>query len=109
MTDFYYQSEWELLTEEGVLTLLTAFSQDQMHKVYVQQALRQEDPGGDKLLDLLLTRQGHLYIAGGAKMARAAKEEIAELLAPHLGGETLATQFLSRLQRMGRFRVEAWS
>lgn len=108
-SDFYYEGEWDLLREEGELTLLTAFSQDQTHKVYVQQTLKQEDPGGDKLLDLLLTRQGHLYIAGGARMARSAKEEIAELLAPHLGGETLATQFLSRLQRLGRFRVEAWS
>ena len=106
-TDFYYKDEWEILVKEGSLTLLTAFSRDQWHKFYVQQRLKQDDPQGLKLLHHLVTQQGHLYIAGGAKMARSLKDEIVELLDPHLGGK--ATAFLAQLQRAGRFRVEAWS
>ena len=106
-TDFYYRDEWEKLVERGFLTLLTAFSRDQWHKFYVQQRLRQDDPHGQKLLHHLVTCEGHLYIAGGAKMARSIKEEIVELLDPHVGGK--ATQYLSKLHRLGRFRVEAWS
>lgn len=105
--DFYYKDEWKEMVEHGSLTLMTAFSRDQWHKFYVQQRLRQDDPQGEKILHHLVQAGGHLYIAGGAKMARAVKDEIVELLDPHLGGK--ATQFLAQLQRAGRFRVEAWS
>ena len=108
-TDFYYQEEWNEMVEQGTLTLLAAFSRDQWHKFYVQQRLRQEDPEGAKLLHHLVQAGGHLYIAGGAKMARALKQEIVELLEPHFGDQNKATQYLAQLQRKGRFRVEAWS
>jgi sulfite reductase alpha subunit-like flavoprotein len=106
-TDFYYKEEWEKIVKDGSLTLLTAFSRDQWHKFYVQQRIKREDPQGIKLLNHLVTQGGYLYIAGGAKMARSIKEEIVELLDPHMGGK--ATQYLAKLQRLGRFRVEAWS
>jgi len=44
-TDFYYSQLWQQLLAEGILApedgLLTAFSRDQKHKVYVQDKLRQ--------------------------------------------------------------------
>lgn len=41
--DFYYKELWQELLTEGILAeegLLTAFSRDQKHKVYVQDKLR---------------------------------------------------------------------
>ena len=41
--DFYYKQLWQELLTEGILAekgLLTAFSRDQQHKVYVQDKLR---------------------------------------------------------------------
>ena len=41
--DFYYKELWRDLLAEGILAdggLLTAFSRDQKHKVYVQDKLR---------------------------------------------------------------------
>lgn len=41
--DFYYKELWQELLTEGILAkggLLTAFSRDQNHKVYVQDKLR---------------------------------------------------------------------
>ena len=49
-------------------------------------------------------------IAGGPKMARAVKEEVVEVLGAALtGGQKQATQLLNKLQRLGRFSIEAWS
>ena len=43
--DFYYSQLWQQLLAEGILSpqdgLLTAFSRDQKHKVYVQDRLRE--------------------------------------------------------------------
>lgn len=107
--DFYYQSEWEALCRDNRMRLLTAFSRNQFQKVYVQKVLREADEG--KLIAKhLLERKGALYIAGGPQMARAVKEDVIEALGKELaGGEKEAKQFLNKLQRLGRFSVEAWS
>ncbi|KAL7576937.1 hypothetical protein ACA910_006694 [Epithemia clementina (nom. ined.)] len=112
--DFYYQDEWEAMKPQ--LGLLTAFSQDQWHKIYVQSVLKTSDPMGANLMTQLKDHNGSIYIAGGAKMARAVKDEIVELLSKvqnSKSAEQDATssikQWLAKLQRQGRFRVEAWS
>lgn len=108
-SDFYYATEWNRLVESHRLRLVTAFSRDQRHKLYVQRALREAD-GGLLLARHLLEDGGAVYVAGGAKMARAVKDEIVECLAGWLeGGERDAKALLKRLQRAGRFSVEAWS
>ena len=44
------------------------------------------------------------------KIARAVKEEIVEALAKELGdNEKQANQLLNKLQRIGKFSIEAWS
>jgi Sulfite reductase, alpha subunit (flavoprotein) len=107
--DFYYKKEWEVLQRSGNLRLLMAFSQNQGHKIYVQKIVREADDG------VLISRHilesgGAVYIAGSAKMARAVKDEIIESLGKHLPlGEKGARELLQKLQRRGRFCVEAWS
>ena len=107
--DFYYKEEWAQLSEEGQLRLLTAFSRDQYQKVYVQKVLREADQGA-LIARHLLELEGALYIAGGPQMARAVKEEVMEVLSNVLpGGEKEAKGFLRRLQRLGKFSIEAWN
>ena len=52
--DFYYSKLWQQLIKEGILSakngLLTAFSRDQKHKIYVQDKLREQ---GDLLWEVL--------------------------------------------------------
>ena len=112
--DFYYHEEWA--TFKSNLGLLTAFSQDQWHKVYVQSVLKNADPSGHKLMTHLGTKNGSIYIAGGAKMARAVKDEIVELLtkvesvkSSEDDTEASIKRWLKKLQRQGRFCVEAWN
>ena len=105
--DYYYGDEWDDLRNQNRLSIMTAFSQDQWHKIYVQQVLKKEDPTGEHLTNLLM--RGCVYIAGGAKMARSVKDEILELLTSYLGSSTTAKQVLAKAQRQGRYKVEAWS
>lgn len=108
--DFYYEEEWRSMEHSGRLALLIAFSRDQWHKVYVQQVLGSAEIGSKKLVRHILDKKGAIYIAGGPKMARAVKEMIVESLGTELkGGEKEAHQLLSKLQRMGRYSVEAWN
>ena len=106
--DYYYKEEWESMSERKLMRLLTAFSRDQFQKIYVQKVLREADVG-TLITKHLLERSGALYIAGGPKMARAVKEEVVEALSKELGGEKQAKAFLTKLQRLGKFSIEAWS
>jgi sulfite reductase alpha subunit-like flavoprotein len=79
--DFYYRDEWHDLVRQNMLGLVTAFSQDQWHKIYVQQKLREMDESGSGWIQQhILARQGSIYIAGGPKMARAVQQEIVEAI-----------------------------
>lgn len=107
--DYYYKTEWQALGEEKNIRLLTAFSQDQLQKIYVQKVLRDADDGA-MIAKHVLERGGAVFVAGNPKMARAVKQEIVEALAFFLPeGETQAKKILSKMQRIGRFGIEAWS
>ena len=108
-SDYYYKEEWQSMCDEKRLRVLTAFSRDQFQKIYVQKVLREAD-GGQLIVKHLLERNGALYIAGGPKMARAVKEEVIKALGKELdGGEKTANKCLNKLQRIGKFSIEAWS
>jgi sulfite reductase alpha subunit-like flavoprotein len=108
--DFYYQEEWKLLQQSGRVGLMVAFSRDQWHKVYVQQILGSANYRGEQLARHILDKKGAVYVAGGPKMARDVKEKIVEHLAKHMtGGKKEAQHMISKLQRVGRFNVEAWN
>jgi sulfite reductase alpha subunit-like flavoprotein len=108
-TDYYYEREWETLRQDSSIRILTAFSQDQQRKIYVQKVLRDADDGL-LIVKHILERGGAIYIAGNPKMARAVKQEIVEVLSDTLpGGEKQTNQLLKKMQRIGRFNVEAWS
>jgi sulfite reductase alpha subunit-like flavoprotein len=109
-SDYYYRQEWDHLSGSGRLGVLTAFSQEQWHKIYVQQVLRRANHDSRLLVRHAVERDGAIYIAGGPKMARAVKDEIIEELARELGGDQKqAKQLITRLQRLGLYSIEAWS
>jgi sulfite reductase (NADPH) flavoprotein alpha-component len=68
-TDFLYREEWELWRKDGPLTRLdTAFSRDQLTKVYVQDRMREHAPE----LWAWIKAGAHFYVCGDAK--RMAKD-----------------------------------
>lgn len=106
--DYYYEDEWEMLGRENRIRVLTAFSRDQVQRVYVQKVVREADDG-NLIANHILNQRGAVYIAGGPKMARAVKEEIVEALAVSLGSEKQANQLINKMQIAGLFSIEAWS
>ena len=108
-SDYYYRTEWEKLRQQNNIRLLTAFSQDQRQKMYVQKVLRDADDGA-LIAKHILEHGGAVFIAGNPKMARAVKQEISEVLSDILpGGEKQTIKLLHKMQRLGRFTIEAWS
>jgi sulfite reductase alpha subunit-like flavoprotein len=108
--DFYYEEEFRVLANHARMTLLVAFSREQSHKIYVQQVIGSADFGSKKLACHILQKNGAIYVAGGPNMARAVKETIVELLGIEMNGDKKeAQQLLSKLQRRGRYSVEAWN
>jgi len=106
--DFYYKEEWNEMQETRSLDLFPAFSQDHKHKVYVQKIVREENSG--MFITEHILNGGAIYIAGGAKMARAVREEILQCLSKVVvGGEKGAKSILQKMQKDGLYAVEAWS
>jgi sulfite reductase alpha subunit-like flavoprotein len=109
-SDYYYRDNWEEITRTNPkhLRVLTAFSRDQVQRIYVQKVLREAD-GANLICNHILNHNGAVYIAGGPQMARGVKEEIIAALGKVLGNEKQAHLLLAKLQRSGRFNIEAWS
>ncbi|XP_064465574.1 NADPH-dependent diflavin oxidoreductase 1-like [Ornithodoros turicata] len=104
--DFFFQEEWNKLVERGQLDLVTAFSRDQDHKIYVQHRISQEK---EKVLSSV-AKGGTVYIAGNAKdmvpaVRLTLKAILQDLAGPDEDGETV----LKRLERLHRLQIEAWS
>jgi sulfite reductase alpha subunit-like flavoprotein len=104
--DYYYENDWDHLEAARRFRVWTAFSRDQWHKIYVQQVMGQHK---DVIVKHILQDQGAIYIAGGAKMARAVKDELLEILGEAMGDDKTAQLLVKQFQRRGLYAVEAWS
>nr|XP_051694856.1 NADPH-dependent diflavin oxidoreductase 1 isoform X1 [Oryctolagus cuniculus] len=106
--DFYWEAEWRLLEKRGCLTLVTAFSREQEHKVYVQHRLRDLGPLVWELLD---RRGACFYLAGNAKHLPTEVSEALAAIFQEEGGLSgpEAAAYLARLQATRRFQTETWA
>ncbi|XP_036983560.2 NADPH-dependent diflavin oxidoreductase 1 isoform X1 [Artibeus jamaicensis] len=130
--DFYWEAEWTELEKRGCLTLVTAFSREQVgvcrgrgrvgagagprltppalqeQKVYVQHRLRERGPLVWELLD---RRGACFYLAGNAKYMPADVSEALMSIFQEEGGLSGpdAATYLARLQRTLRFQTETWA
>lgn len=59
--DFLYREELEEYVKNGLLTLHTAFSREQEHKVYVTHLLEKNK---DELWHVIGEQNGHVYVCG---------------------------------------------
>lgn len=104
--DFFFKDEWKEPIQKGLLDLVTAFSRDQAHKIYVQHRIVEER----KKVVEMVANGGTVYIAGNAKDAvpdvRSALGSILEELA---GADEDGEAVLKSLERSRRLQIEAWS
>lgn len=106
--DFYFEDEWKSLIGRKQLTLHTAFSRDQDHKVYVQHIIAQQN---EALWDLIRNRSAKIYVAGNSKNMPDAVRDAFLKIFQDLGEmtEKEAVQFYDSLQKNKRYQQETWS
>lgn len=97
---------------QGVLApapggLVTAFSRDQAHKVYVQDRIRAQGAHAWAALQA----GAWVYVAGSADKMPSAVAAAFEAVAAQHGGmqPAAAADFIRRMELTGRYQVEAWS
>ncbi|XP_072908245.1 NADPH-dependent diflavin oxidoreductase 1 [Hemitrygon akajei] len=108
LKDFFCQAEWEDLQHKGLLSLFTAFSQDQDHKIYVQHRIKEN---GAVIWDLIGNKKAYFYIAGNAKMMPAQVTDSLKSVFQSEGGlsDTDSEHLLVELEQGKRFQTETWS
>lgn len=104
--DFFFEREWTQLMEKGMLDLVTAFSRDQEHKIYVQHRIAELE---DKVRKLLHSG-GVVYIAGNAKdMVPSVRDAFKAVVKSDSLSDGNAEELLKDLEKSGRLQIEAWS
>jgi sulfite reductase (NADPH) flavoprotein alpha-component len=105
--DFLYRDELETLLTDGSLHRLdTAFSRDQLEKVYVQH--RMAECGAE--LWKWLNDGAHLYVCGDARrMAKDVDDALRRIVAEHGGmSDDNAKAYLSDLSRQNRYQRDIY-
>ncbi|MEY4940811.1 MAG: hypothetical protein RIQ93_2546 [Verrucomicrobiota bacterium] len=106
-TDFLYEEEWEKYLAAGQLARFdTAFSRDQLLKVYVQDRMREN---GAELWAWL--RSGaYFYVCGDAKrMAKDVDVALHEIVAQHGGmAQEQAAEFVKQLKKDKRYQRDVY-
>ncbi len=105
-TDFYYQEFLEDLEQKKLLSLSTAFSRDQAHKVYVQHLLLDHAP---KVWNWI-QKGAHIYVCGDAsKMAKDVDLALQEIVHSQGGlSEEAAIQYLKELRLQKRYLLDVY-
>ncbi|UHA76281.1 assimilatory sulfite reductase (NADPH) flavoprotein subunit [Paenibacillus sp. 481] len=107
VTDFLYQTDWQRMLNDGVLTKLdVAFSRDTDEKVYVQQRMLEN---GAELYEWL-QKGAHVYVCGDEKhMAHDVQAALLTIIGQY-GGQSpeAAAAYLSELQAEGRYQRDVY-
>ncbi|XP_025204931.1 NADPH-dependent diflavin oxidoreductase 1 [Melanaphis sacchari] len=100
--DFHCVDDWEKLVVNEKLSLYTAFSRDQDHKIYVQHILEQNE---EELLKLLSNKECYVFVAGNAKdMPTAVKNVFINILTKNKHLNTI-----DMMETKGFYQTETWS
>lgn len=111
-SDYFFEDEWQHLSDLIKLQVFTAFSRDQGQKVYVQDVIRQNLGLFYRFLHEL---SGTVYVCGSSgRMPQAVRESLTEAF--QRGGEPEgevcsreeAEQYLVDIEKIGRYKQETW-
>ena len=109
--DFLYEEEWARYHEKGVLErpVVTAFSRDQVEKVYVQDRL-QEDGVREQVFDWLHEQRGVVIVAGSSgAMPREVRRALTRIFQVEGGMEVAEAQaYLRSMEKERRYIQETW-
>ena len=116
--DYFYRDEWDMLQRTGTLQVCPAFSRDQTHKYYVQDAIMKHS---SLVYKILHSPNAIIYVCGSSgKMPTAVRAALAGVIRE--AGSTVedgrgektpvsqeaALKYLEALERDGRYKQETW-
>jgi sulfite reductase (NADPH) flavoprotein alpha-component len=107
VTDFLYQTDWQRMLKDGVLTKLdVAFSRDSEEKVYVQHRMLEQ--GAE--FYAWLQEGGHVYVCGDEKhMAHDVHAALLAIVEKHGGlSSEAAAAYVADLQASGRYQRDVY-
>jgi sulfite reductase (NADPH) flavoprotein alpha-component len=106
-SDFLYQTEWQKLLKNEILTKIdVAFSRDQEEKVYVQHKLKEQQK---EVFDWL-ENGAHFYLCGDMKyMAKDVNKALLDIIQTQGGvSEEQAEKYVKNLKREKRFQTDVY-
>ena len=106
-SDFLYQTEWQALLKDKVLTEMNvAFSRDTANKVYVQHRLLEQARG----VYVWLEQGAHLYVCGdGAKLAPDVHAALSAIVEEQGGlSREAAGEYLAALKADHRYQIDVY-
>lgn len=106
-SDFLYQTEWQGLMKDGVLSRMSvAFSRDSATKTYVQHKLREQA----RDVYAWLEEGAHVYVCGdAANLAPDVHATLSAIIQQESGrGRAAADEYLGTLQREHRYQLDVY-
>ncbi len=106
-SDFLYQTEWQGLMKDGVLSRMSvAFSRDNASKTYVQHKLREQA----RDVYAWLEEGAHIYVCGdAANLAPDVHATLSAIIQQESGrGRAAADEYLGTLQREHRYQLDVY-
>ena len=112
--DFFFETEWSQMASLGFLQVYTAFSRDQVEKIYVQDLMLKN---AVSFFELVNEQGGCVFIAGNSK--RMPQDVMAILekifaqgltkIKPGEDAERLAKDYVQDLEAKRQIQLETWS
>ncbi|XP_029178523.1 NADPH--cytochrome P450 reductase-like isoform X2 [Nylanderia fulva] len=106
--DYLYREELEQYVKDGTLTLHTAFSREQEHKVYVTHLLEKNK---EELWRVIGEQNGHIYVCGDARnMARDVHNILLKVVMERGNMSELdAANYIKKMDSQKRYSSDVWS
>ncbi|KAI8806427.1 hypothetical protein BJ742DRAFT_816786 [Cladochytrium replicatum] len=106
--DFLFKSEWDTLTSENKLKIVTAFSRDQAAKIYVQHRISEQS---QLIWNLLNVKGAIVLLSGSSKNIPDAVTAALEGVCLREGNLSVekAKEYVEQLISRGRYQQECWS
>ena len=103
LADFYFEKEWQAFVESNCLKLFTAFSRDQIEKVYVQHRMYEAK---ELLLEWITKRDALILVAGSSnQMPTAVRQELVRIINESQGD---GSTYVTRMESAKRLQYECW-
>ncbi|KAG0357727.1 NADPH-dependent diflavin oxidoreductase 1 [Podila minutissima] len=106
--DYHYRGEWEQLEREGSLRVFTACSRDQDDKVYVQHLIEAQ---GALVWKYLHEEKGIILLSGSSNRMPADVTRALQRVISAYGNMSIeqAHDYLTKVEKEGRFQQECWA